>query len=524
MAGCQPPFIELHGVSRCRVRAGQKVHIRRRGHYDAVIIVVGKEQTAGMQDIPSFENARVLVVGDVMLDRYWHGDTGRISPEAPVPVVRIGNEERRLGGAANVALNLAVVGASVTLAGVVGGDEAGDMVRDLLHAADVHASLQISEDRPTIAKLRVISRNQQLIRLDFEQSFGEVGAFDQPAFQHRFEAALDGVGAVVCSDYGKGTLAQVQALIQVARARSIPVLVDPKGGDWSRYRGATLLTPNLTEFTTVAGAVRDEVDLARRAEALRDELQLEALVVTRSERGMSLFRENGATHLPTQAQEVFDVTGAGDTVIALLAAGLANGADLGDAAVLANLAAGVVVGKLGTATATLQELRRAALQRHADDIGILDAHALRGHVQAARAQGERVIMTNGCFDLLHPGHIRYLEAARALGDWLVVAVNDDDSVCRLKGSDRPINPLRHRMEVLCGLSAVDWVVPFSEDTPERLICDVRPNVLVKGGDYHPDDVAGGECVRAAGGEVRILDFVDGYSSSAIIERIGRSRP
>lgn len=476
-----------------------------------------------MLTIPSLENARVLVAGDVMLDRYWHGDTGRISPEAPVPVVRIGGEELRLGGAGNVALNLAAVGASVTLVGVIGDDEAGERVRELFAEAGVDARLLGSNGRPTIAKLRVISRNQQLIRLDFEQSFDAEGAFDRDAFLAGCTELLDEVGAVVCSDYGKGTLAAVDALIGAARARSVPVLVDPKGTDWRRYSGATLITPNLSEFAAVAGASEDDDDLAARAERLRAELSLEALVVTRSERGMSLFRAGGTTHMPTQAREVFDVTGAGDTVIALLAAGLAAGETLEEAAALANLGAGVVVGKVGTATASMAELRRAARARHADEIGILDADELRAHVADARAHGERVVMTNGCFDLLHPGHIRYLEAARALGDWLVVAVNDDDSVRRLKGDGRPVNPLAHRMEVLRGLASVDWVVAFSEDTPERLICEVLPDVLVKGGDYRPEEIAGADCVLAAGGEVRILEFVEGYSTSAIVERMGPSR-
>lgn len=476
-----------------------------------------------MQNFPTFESAHVLVVGDVMLDRYWHGDTGRISPEAPVPVVRIGDEERRLGGAANVALNLATIGAQVTLVGVIGDDEAGGMTRELLEQAGVDTRLVTSVDRPTIAKLRVTSRSQQLIRLDFEENFSEDGAFDQDSFQRIYEQALDDVGAVVCSDYGKGTLAQIESLITTANARAIPVLVDPKGADWTPYTGATLVTPNMSEFTAMVGAPANETDLTARADSLRQSLTLDALVVTRSERGMSVYRADGARHMPTLAQEVFDVTGAGDTVIALLAAGLANGASLDDAAALANLGAGVVVGKLGTATASLPELRRAAFERHSDDIGILDEQALRAHVDDAHTQGERVVMTNGCFDLLHPGHIRYLEAARALGDWLVVAVNDDASVQRLKGETRPVNPLRHRMEVLCGLSAVDWVVAFSEDTPQRLICDMQPDVLVKGGDYQPEDVAGAECVWEAGGEVRILDFVDGYSSSAMLKRAEAAR-
>lgn len=473
-----------------------------------------------MQIIPSFADARVLVIGDVMLDRYWHGDTGRISPEAPVPVVRIGDQEMRLGGAGNVALNLASLGVATTLIGVVGDDEAGRSMRRLLADAGVDAQLIRSATHPTIAKLRVISRNQQLIRLDFEQSFDTAEAFEQSSLEAAFAMALPDTGAVVLSDYGKGTLTHAASLIERARSAGRPVLVDPKGDDWQRYRGASVITPNLAEFEAVAGKAGSEAELAAAAADLRRRLALDALLVTRSERGMSLFSEAAPVHLPAHAQEVYDVTGAGDTVIALLAAGLAAGEALPEAAALANLGAGVVVAKLGTATVSVAELRRAARSRHSDEAGVLDEDSLMVHVEEARAHGEKVVMTNGCFDILHPGHIRYLEAARELGDWLVVAVNDDASVARLKGTGRPVNGLAQRMEVLCALSAVDWVVPFTEDTPERLICRVRPDVLVKGGDYRPEEVAGGECVREAGGEVRVLEFIDGYSTSDIIARMG----
>ncbi len=475
-----------------------------------------------MLSIPSFATARVLVVGDVMLDRYWYGDTGRISPEAPVPVVRIGDEELRLGGAGNVALNLARAGVQTSLIGVVGADEPGRKMRRLLEEAGVTSYFITSGSHPTIAKLRVMSRNQQLIRLDFERSFALAGAFDPAALEDTFTQALADADAVVCSDYGKGTLTHVEPLIAAARAADVPVLVDPKGDDWRRYTGATLVTPNINEFEAVAGQVSNDQELSARAETLRDELELEALLVTRSEKGMSLFSRSGHLHLPTQAREVFDVTGAGDTVIAFLAAGLAAGETLADAAAIANLAAGIVVAKLGTATATPAELRRAARTRRNESQGVIDEDMLASLIDEAHAHGEKVVMTNGCFDLLHPGHIAYLEAARELGDWLVIAVNDDASVARLKGASRPLNTLDHRMQVLRGLAAVDWVVPFSEDTPARLIRDVRPDVLVKGGDYNVLQIAGADDVPAAGGEVRVLDFVDGFSTTSIIDRVQQS--
>jgi len=472
-----------------------------------------------MLTIPSFEDARVLVVGDIMLDRYWYGDTGRISPEAPVPVVRIGDEERRLGGAANVALNLARVGAATRLVGVIGDDEPGEATRALLENAGVRADLVVSDSHPTIAKLRVMSRNQQLIRLDFERSFALQGAFARDDFVGRYREALDATDVVICSDYGKGTLADVEAIIAAARERGIPVLVDPKGHDWQRYARATLMTPNLHEFEAITGAATDDAMLQQHADTLRERLHVDGLLITRSEKGMSLFSAAGHLHLPAQAQEVFDVTGAGDTVIALLGAGIGAGLALADAAAIANLGAGIVVAKLGTATVTVAELKRAARNQRASKSGVVDEDTLAGIVVDLRARGERVVMTNGCFDLLHPGHIAYLEAARELGDWLIVAVNDDASVGRLKGPTRPLNDLEHRMQVLRGLAAVDWVVPFAEDTPERVICRLCPNVLVKGGDYAPDEIAGADCVRDAGGQVRVLDFVAGYSTSAIIERM-----
>lgn len=472
-----------------------------------------------MHSIPSFDDTQVLVAGDVMLDRYWHGPTGRISPEAPVPIVRIQDTEERAGGAANVALNIAALGAQARLLGVVGQDEAAEQLAAQLHKAGVHCEFEQNGGYPTVTKLRVLSRNQQLIRLDFEQPLDAAGAFDQQSFQKRFKAALASVRAVVLSDYGKGTLTQVAELIRLARAAKRPVLIDPKGSDYSRYRGATLLTPNRSELEAVVGPCPDEATLVCKAEKLRTELELEALLVTRSEDGMTLLTAtHPPLHLPAVAREVYDVTGAGDTVIALLAAGLAAGQDLPHAARLANIGAGIVVGKLGTATVSVAELRRAIRSQHGDNGGVLDEEALLERVAEARSQGETVVMTNGCFDLIHPGHVRYLEAARKLGDCLIVAVNDDASIRRLKGATRPVNPVDHRMQVLAALKPVDWVASFSEDTPARLIAKVLPDILVKGGDYRAEDVAGYAEVTRNGGQVQILDFHPGYSTTAMLNR------
>ena len=462
----------------------------------------------------------MLVVGDVMLDRYWYGATGRISPEAPVPVVHVQDVEDRPGGAANVALNVASLGAAVSLVGVVGDDDAADTLVALLDAHGVDCRLQRRPGQPTITKLRVLSRHQQLIRLDFEEAIegASLAVADDDLRRGVAEA-----GVLVLSDYAKGTLSQAQALIEHARSVGRPVIVDPKGADFSRYRGATVLTPNLSEFEAVVGPCRDLDDLVRRGEGLRDALGLEALLVTRGEHGMSLLGAGRQVrHLSANAREVYDVTGAGDTVVGVLAAALAAGSGLEDAVALANLAAGLVVGKLGTASVTPSELAAAMAPESACQSGVVDEAGLLERVAAARGRGERVVMTNGCFDILHAGHVRYLMQARALGERLVVAVNDDASVKRLKGHDRPINPLSRRMTVLDALACVDWVVPFAEDTPERLICDVGPDVLVKGGDYSPDDIAGAGCVRDRGGQVVVLGYEPGCSTTALIEAIHRS--
>ncbi len=467
--------------------------------------------------IPSFEKAHVLVIGDVMLDRYWHGATSRISPEAPVPVVHVQQAEERPGGAGNVALNIAALQAHGTVIGLTGNDEAADSLTRSLEAAGVRCRFQRLDGIPTVTKLRVISRHQQLIRLDFEDGFEN---FDGGGLVGLFKESLAACGAVVISDYGKGTLQPLRELIEAARAAGKPVLVDPKRNDFSVYAGATLITPNLNEFEAVVGRCRSEAELVEKGAELIERHALGALLVTRGEQGMTLLRAGQPElHLPAQAREVFDVTGAGDTVIAVLAAALAAGEGLAEATALANIAAGIVVAKLGTATASVPEIRRALAGRREAGYGAMTEEQLLIAVEEARAQGERIVMTNGCFDILHAGHVGYLAEARKLGDRLIIAVNDDDSVRRLKGEGRPINPADRRMTVLAALESVDWVVPFSEDTPERLICAVKPDVLVKGGDYTPEQIAGHDCVVAAGGEVKVLGFEDGVSTTRIIEAI-----
>lgn len=471
-----------------------------------------------LSTLPDFSDARVLVVGDVMLDRYWHGGTSRISPEAPVPVVNVSDIEERPGGAGNVALNIVSLAGQVTVLGLVGEDEPAQALERQLSGQGVECALISVPDSKTITKLRILSRHQQLIRLDFEDGFGQM---DEATFDSRFVELLQQADIVIVSDYAKGCLRDPEALIRKARGAGKHVLVDPKGSDFSIYRGATLITPNLSEFEAVVGRVVDEDDLVSKGMALIEAQNLDALLVTRSENGMTLLRRGEVPlHQPTRAREVYDVTGAGDTVIGTLAIAMAAGMALPAATALANLAAGVVVAKVGTATARVEEVYRAMHEHAEDGFGVVDESTLYECVKAARARGEQVVMTNGCFDILHAGHVTYLAQARELGDRLVVAVNTDESVKRLgKGDDRPINPLAERMQVLAALESVDWVVPFSEDTPERLICKLTPDLLVKGGDYQPEEIAGYDCVHAAGGGVQVLDFLPGCSTSGIIAAI-----
>ena len=480
---------------------------------------VDRPDASGPPRMPDFRRSRVLVVGDIMLDRYWHGATSRISPEAPVPVVAVRDDEFRLGGAGNVAGNLASLGVRTELAGLCGDDEHADRIQSLLERLAITAHLGRISAARTITKLRVIAQNQQLLRLDFEDRFSkEQGAM----LGEQLNQLIGPYDALIFSDYAKGTLGDLNQWIQRARATSTPVIVDPKGIDFHRYRGATVITPNFAEFSAVVGSCHDENEIGVRAARLRDELDLEAVLVTRSEKGMSLFqRGREPLHLPARAVEVFDVTGAGDTVVAALAAALACGTSLSDAARLANVAAGLVVSKLGTASVTAPELQWAlqSSDRPAVLRGLCCEDELVARAGRARQRGERIVMTNGCFDLLHPGHIDYLERAKALGDRLIVAVNDDASVMRLKGPERPIQPLATRMRMLSALACVDWVVCFAQDTPERLYQRVLPDVLVKGGDYIGREIAGAQSVQAAGGEVRLLPFLPGYSTTALINRI-----
>ena len=468
--------------------------------------------------LQAFTNTRALVVGDLILDRYWHGETSRISPEAPVPIVHVGNVEERAGGAANVAANICALGGQATLIGVVGADEDGEKLAEICQGFGIKTRFERASGTPTTVKLRVVSQHQQLVRADFESPVNDDIAM---AVCDIVRDEIRAADIVVISDYAKGALRFVEQIIDVARDAGVPVVVDPKGGDFGRYRGASLITPNRKEFEAVCGSFQSDEMLERLGTKLLAEHDFEAVLVTRGAEGMTLISQGGpAIKVTANSKDVFDVTGAGDTVSAAISLSMPNISRWQDRVEIANAAAGVVVERFGAATVDLDALSEALavnIERTADPIVSPESAIELCH--QAQARNERVVFTNGCFDLLHPGHVEYLAEARSLGDRLIVAVNDDESVRSLKGNDRPINPLASRMRVLSSLRSVDWVTYFSETTPLKLIEAILPDVLAKGGDYAVEDVVGGDVVSSNGGNVVIIEFRDGHSTSAVVQRI-----
>ncbi len=498
-----------------------------------------------------FWGKEILVVGDLMLDRYIWGDVSRISPEAPVPVVRVDHETERCGGAANVALNLAGLGFSPRLVGFVGGgfstttgngDPAAVRLAELLGQAGVNSeSMIILADRPTTTKTRIIGGHQQMLRLDHEKHLPIAGKETEallPAVEDLLatihEILKNRPAAVILSDYDKGVLQEkvCREIISQAKKQSIPVFVDPKGVDYSKYTGAVALSPNrreLAEATRFSAGQLD--DLLDAGVSLTRQLDLDFLAVTLSEQGVALVSDGQVRMIPSLAREVYDVSGAGDTVIATLTAGIVAGLSRLDALHFANLAAGVVVGKVGTVPIKGHELMKALSTEESsmgscDDCGgipekICTLETLQNRVAAWREKGERTVFTNGCFDILHVGHVTYLEKARRFGDRLIVGLNSDCSVRALKGSSRPITTERERAQILAALASVDAVVLFDEDTPLSLINIVRPEILVKGADYAEDQVVGAEAVKSWGGHVKLIPLVAGQSTTEIIRHINK---
>jgi D-beta-D-heptose 7-phosphate kinase/D-beta-D-heptose 1-phosphate adenosyltransferase len=472
-----------------------------------------------------FIDRRVVVLGDVMLDRYVRGEVRRISPEAPIPVMRRSGSTAMLGGAANVARNAASLGARTVLVGAVGDDPAGrELAAQAAATPGLETRLISAAGWSTTVKTRFVSHGQQLLRLDEEAEPDSLRAGAE--IVAATEAALESADILVLSDYAKGVLSDdvLPAVISAAGRRGVTVVADPKRADFSAYRGVDVLTPNQAEAARASGiAGSDDASVAAAGRHALERAEARAVLVTRSEHGVTLVRRNAEPlHLPTHAQAVADVSGAGDTLVAAFALALASGADLPEAAHLANLAAGIVVGKAGTATVDHAELA-AALRRERLEVldeKIADWPQARLRVQAWRAAGLRVGFTNGCFDLIHPGHVRLLAAARAACDRLVVALNTDASVRRLKGPSRPVQDEAARATVMAGMASADLVALFDEDTPEALITALLPDVLFKGSDYTLDQVVGADIVRAYGGEVRLIPLEPGHSTTGTIGRIG----
>lgn len=473
-----------------------------------------------------FPRTKVLVVGDILFDRYLWGNVERISPEAPVPVVKLYKRSHMPGGAANVATNLRALGFNVELMGFTGQDQEGNILSKELKNRGINVNNIISlSDRPTITKTRIIGGHQQVVRVDEE----DLSPCEKPLLEDllsRFRSSLEnGPGAVVLSDYGKGSLdmSVVSTMISLCRKKGIPVLVDPKGTDFSKYRGATTITPNQNEFSAAVGQRLDNLEsISGAGRKMIGDLDLDFLVVTRGEKGMVLLDESSSLEIPTQARDVFDVSGAGDTVIATLTGALASGLSKEDSVRLSNVAAGVVVGKVGTSPVELDDLLNAlsegdGLPLHGKSYRNISD--LLSKVQTWREEGMSVAFTNGCFDIIHSGHIMYLEKAARQGDRLIVGVNSDGSVKRLKGASRPVNREEDRMAVLAALSCVDAVIMFNEDTPLDLISSIRPDVLIKGNDYTENQVVGATQVKSWGGRVVLVPVLEGRSTTSMIEKI-----
>jgi D-beta-D-heptose 7-phosphate kinase/D-beta-D-heptose 1-phosphate adenosyltransferase len=480
-----------------------------------------------LREIPAlvesgWHHPRVLVVGDVMLDQYIWGEVERISPEAPVPVVRATLRGEKPGGAANVAMNLAGLGACVTLVGFAGGDREQQTLETLLADHGIEPSLITMPTVPTTTKLRILSGHQQMMRVDSERT-AEFSPQDCEQLLQCSLTAMTDASVVVLSDYAKGVLTEevCRSLIGEAQRRGVPVLVDPKSRDFTRYRGATAICPNLKELAAAIGEAASDVEVLLNAgQVLVSDLDLQYLAVTLGEKGIAVLQRNSRSHAPAVVRQVYDVSGAGDTVIAVLALAAACDVTIETAIALANTAAGIVVSKVGTVPIQREELLGALSQQLAlgMDEKVVQRDRLPARVSAWRFAGDRVVFTNGCFDILHIGHICLLEQARRKGDRLIVGLNSDDSVRRLKGPLRPIVPESERGRVLAALGSVDAVVVFDEDTPLRLIEAIRPDVLVKGGDYTEDAVVGAREVRAWGGRVELIPLVDNISTSRLIAK------
>jgi len=465
--------------------------------------------------------APILVAGDVMVDEYILGDVERISPESPVPVLVTRDRFRRLGGAGNVVRNLITMGGKVALVATVGRDTAGDWFKRHCEEMSVEAFwIKDDPNRPTTLKTRVVARNQQIVRID-EEHVADISPEIEAAAIHDIATVMPQVQAVIISDYGKGFLTPrlLKALLIEATSHAIPVLVDPKGMDYTKYRGATYITPNLREASTAAGIeIRNRESLVEAGQILLDQSGAQGIIITRGKDGSTLITKKKTQDFPVRTVEIVDVTGAGDTVIAALALAIASDFTVEDAISLANLAASLVVARFGAAAVTVEEMARSLRGDH-DRNKVIGLNDIASVIKNHRLRGHKVVFTNGCFDLFHAGHLEILRQASSLGNVLVVGINSDKSVARIKGPGRPIVGQNHRTELVCGLDFVDYVVVFDEDTPLNLIGEVRPDILVKGEDWKGKKVVGEEIVRSRGGSVEFVRLLPGVSTSELIRKI-----
>ena len=485
-----------------------------------------------LSDTLSFEGIKIMVVGDVMLDRYLWGEVKRISPEAPVPVFHIKKRSVVPGGSGNVVLNLIGLGASVTLISIIGKDENAHKLKKLFGDQKIKSILLRDQSRPTIIKTRIISKGQQLLRVDDENDIVLNESIKRKIIE-QVRREIRKCDAVILSDYGKGifqTQNVTEAIIEISKDHDVPIIVDPKGKNWERYAGATCITPNTDELELLFGeTIKDDKDLVGGMNTILSEYMLSNLLVTRGPLGMCLLSNDGTPQfISSIAKEVYDVSGAGDTVIATLTAGIASGMSYFDAAQLANIAAGVVVGKLGTQPIKILELKAATKVNGEQCRGGVNykIHSLAAaalQVQAWKANDEKIVFTNGCFDLLHPAHIYLLNEAKACGSRLIVGLNSDASVRRLKGEDRPILNEKDRAAIIGALNCVDIVIIFNEDTPLELIKSLQPDMLVKGADYRSESVVGGEIVASYGGNVVLVPILEGYSTTNLTSKLMQIR-
>jgi D-beta-D-heptose 7-phosphate kinase / D-beta-D-heptose 1-phosphate adenosyltransferase len=458
----------------------------------------------------------ILVIGDVMLDEYWFGNCNKISPEAPVPITNIINKDFKVGGAGNVVLNLAEINSNVALVSTIGKDVEGKIIKKILNNKNIDLNFKEVDGCQTIKKLRIFSKHHQMIRLDFESKKEKY----KINLDNKLKKKIDAHKLVLISDYEKGSLIEVKKIINYAKLKSKLIIIDPKGNDFSKYKGASILTPNIYEFTQIVGVIKNKSILIKKARNLIKKNSLIGLLITQGQNGMTFVTKDKVIHKNSLVQDIYDVTGAGDTVIAIFSAYLNLGKTYEESMDMANIAASIVIKKIGTSTASkkeIDEIYELKNKKPNKKIYISNSDILQ-KVETIKKRNKKIILTNGCFDVIHAGHIHLLENAKKLGDFLIVAINSDKSIKALKGNNRPINKLSARIEVLKALAFVDLIITFDELTPLKIIKMISPDYLVKGGDYKIKDVIGADIVKANKGKVKIIKIKKGFSTTKILQK------